>query len=623
MVQKLAPILEEEGIVVGACEMYHAVRPMAYRTDIWRAMVLWMYGGLYMDDKMALVEPLESWLDLEKETLLLPMDREGFFDKDLEALDLENLQLDNNSKPRAVWNGFMYSQPRHLFWIRILRRIAQQVFLKAYPHLEDGLLAITGPLAYMHAFYRAPKELQVTVRRDVEISGDEDNLKEWREMNLTFSSYLALSSNTSRPLVVQDVGSKIHGSPDNPKHYAFHWAHHTIYCNEKLDFEKYPKQRRLPKNFPKNFQVPRCDEAARGRGESVKDMCAAPTPRQIAQMPEGRLCDRGMLLPEVYLLGAMGFSMSQLVHDWTAAGMYTTTEYSESRTHLFFAKYFISKSYGNTWDMATIRPVWYNSLPRCTSHRFPQQGRVVLVDTTLDNLRMVPLPVNDMPAKDKKGISQLLNGANLTEISVAPRLRQLYGSLSNRVSFVVLLHNPLECLRFAWKLSRLMPPAQRRYENMLQPFIADSFIEELRQGVRAVQNSPRKITSLLWLAMFGEQIQHYLGAFAASQFLFAPYKYYKSSAREELQTHLEGRLEMPLKFTSSGEHDWQEVFNETVLPHNLVREFQIKFANKEIEHLEKVLLQAHNAGAKLLAFNVANGVAAELSHVHSWLSAGW
>ena len=49
MVQAISAELSQAGIVHNVCESVVMLRPKAYQADIWRALVLWKYGGLYMD----------------------------------------------------------------------------------------------------------------------------------------------------------------------------------------------------------------------------------------------------------------------------------------------------------------------------------------------------------------------------------------------------------------------------------------------------------------------------------------------------------------------------------------------------------------------------------------------
>ena len=51
------------------CSAYFNLRPGAFRADLWRALVLWQYGGLYLDHKLILATPFESVVDLNRQDL--------------------------------------------------------------------------------------------------------------------------------------------------------------------------------------------------------------------------------------------------------------------------------------------------------------------------------------------------------------------------------------------------------------------------------------------------------------------------------------------------------------------------------------------------------------------------
>lgn len=54
--------LESAG-VHGAYAALTQLRPMAYRIDLWRYMILWEYGVIYLDAKMTLQNNMSNWFD--------------------------------------------------------------------------------------------------------------------------------------------------------------------------------------------------------------------------------------------------------------------------------------------------------------------------------------------------------------------------------------------------------------------------------------------------------------------------------------------------------------------------------------------------------------------------------
>jgi hypothetical protein len=135
-------LLEQCGVVSGAYEAMMTLRALAFRADIWRVAMLWLHGGLYMDHKIALTQPLSSFVDLQNDNILLPLD----FDHTSQTRYLDGTT-------RSVLNGLLWSRPRHPILAEILRLQVQHVRERFY---GDSSLDITGPNAYGMALQSYP-----------------------------------------------------------------------------------------------------------------------------------------------------------------------------------------------------------------------------------------------------------------------------------------------------------------------------------------------------------------------------------------------------------------------------------------------------------------------------------
>mmetsp|Transcript_4382 Transcript_4382/g.14865 ORF Transcript_4382/g.14865 Transcript_4382/m.14865 type:complete len:143 (-) Transcript_4382:1590-2018(-) len=60
-------LLEEETGVAGAWEAFNNLRPGAYKVDLWRYLLLWAQGGVYLDCDLELQTPISMWLAGEEE----------------------------------------------------------------------------------------------------------------------------------------------------------------------------------------------------------------------------------------------------------------------------------------------------------------------------------------------------------------------------------------------------------------------------------------------------------------------------------------------------------------------------------------------------------------------------
>ena len=69
------------------------LRPVAFRADLLRAALLWQHGGLWMDHKMVLVEPLASLIDLTGDSAVMPLDQ---------------FNGCRNKKYRQAWSSFQF-----------------------------------------------------------------------------------------------------------------------------------------------------------------------------------------------------------------------------------------------------------------------------------------------------------------------------------------------------------------------------------------------------------------------------------------------------------------------------------------------------------------------------------
>jgi mannosyltransferase OCH1-like enzyme len=66
--------LAAAGVIEGAFDAYSALVAPAFRVDIWRAAVVYIHGGIYLDAKMVLTSHYSTWADVHRGTLSLCID---------------------------------------------------------------------------------------------------------------------------------------------------------------------------------------------------------------------------------------------------------------------------------------------------------------------------------------------------------------------------------------------------------------------------------------------------------------------------------------------------------------------------------------------------------------------
>jgi len=124
--QNISDILESVGVVSSAYRAFTSLRPIAYKADLWRYMILWDQGGIYLDVNIQLQQDLATWVDFERDELVLVRDQE----------------------PGRFWNAMIASTPRHPALAVIIRSVVRQVLAHSY---GDNDLDITGPQALSRA----------------------------------------------------------------------------------------------------------------------------------------------------------------------------------------------------------------------------------------------------------------------------------------------------------------------------------------------------------------------------------------------------------------------------------------------------------------------------------------
>eukprot|EP00400_MALV-I_sp_L67-5_P000822 gene822-868_t len=136
--------LQKAGVVDNAYEAFSYVRPISWKTDIWRAAALWMYGGMYFDHKVVLSHPVANYIDLTAENhIYLPLDstqvtNEGHYAKH------------GFGGRIGVQTALMYSTARHPALASILRHQISNVNRRYYGSMA---CETTGPIAFFNGLH--------------------------------------------------------------------------------------------------------------------------------------------------------------------------------------------------------------------------------------------------------------------------------------------------------------------------------------------------------------------------------------------------------------------------------------------------------------------------------------
>jgi len=127
--RKISQMLRDEGVTPDAFAAFSNLRPAAYRADLWRYMVLWAHGGVYLDANIRLKTPIQTWVDFTSEKLVLVNDK--------------------YAKGCAYWNAMMASPPKNKYLKTLIGFVVNNIENHAYGR---SALDITGPTAMCNAF---------------------------------------------------------------------------------------------------------------------------------------------------------------------------------------------------------------------------------------------------------------------------------------------------------------------------------------------------------------------------------------------------------------------------------------------------------------------------------------
>jgi len=208
-VARISEKLRASGIVADAEHAFKSLRPMAFRVDLWRLMVLWDTGGIYMDAKVKLLKPLQSIFDMNG-----------------------NLQVcgDGFASPapwggKLYWNGLMAAGVGSTAVAAAIERVVSNVMTRYYGDSlsEFGLLFITGPGALAQALWQSGFSIQSNCQWDK----DYEN-----RMFLHAGTDDRSLEHEDRSKLLATLDSAVHDMMKGGIYYSKFWKNSSIYCDE-------------------------------------------------------------------------------------------------------------------------------------------------------------------------------------------------------------------------------------------------------------------------------------------------------------------------------------------------------------------------------------------------------
>lgn len=204
-------------------------------------MVLWAYGGMYLDVKIVLKEPVSEWVDFHNDTLAL-----------VEDVGLRS----STGKKQGYWNAMMAAAPNSWVMGRVIRHVVQNIRKRSYGREnapEDCMLptacssaapvfGITGPAAFFRAAEDALAEAEKAWGGDESWSHVRQKLQpavraathKWESRDKfgkvnPHSMVQSVTTGTTIASINDDVHRITH--QESPA-YTELWRKHMVYCNE-------------------------------------------------------------------------------------------------------------------------------------------------------------------------------------------------------------------------------------------------------------------------------------------------------------------------------------------------------------------------------------------------------
>mmetsp|Transcript_56354 Transcript_56354/g.132104 ORF Transcript_56354/g.132104 Transcript_56354/m.132104 type:complete len:415 (+) Transcript_56354:86-1330(+) len=351
------------------------------------------------------------------------------------------------------------------------------------------------------------------------------------------------------------------------------------------------------------------------------------------------LCSWGKWLPELYLLGAPKCATSdlslQLVHNGIQSSVnisgYSFNDpdllkkdvpYLGEKESQFFQGWLYT--HNGTWDVEEALQDWWYYQAWCPAYVFEGSGmpvqRTLFAEYTPLNLGLVP------PDSSISGKLVTAWGYDLAGIYLPRTLAYFYGELSPKLSFIVMLREPLAQLQSSWyHAHHILTHAEVNSTQLVGDLpLESSFPAELARALNLADHGTMQLW--LWYSYYGRQVQAYLSIFAASQFVFIPMYYFLHKAREEVCATLQERLRYPISCQEVGPsintHDHPSLEEDLPATSALRARFEA-FMQPEIERLIQVLHRAYVQGAHLPAFHRHGLRPVRRRDVQSWLMEGW
>eukprot|EP00928_Gymnodinium_smaydae_P062996 TRINITY_DN46706_c0_g1_i1.p1 TRINITY_DN46706_c0_g1~~TRINITY_DN46706_c0_g1_i1.p1 ORF type:complete len:390 (+),score=81.82 TRINITY_DN46706_c0_g1_i1:60-1229(+) len=262
---------------------------------------------------------------------------------------------------------------------------------------------------------------------------------------------------------------------------------------------------------------------------TVRALSAAPRraapPAQAGKKPEEQnLCIKGRLVPELYVLGVHKAATCNLYNNLHCQGVQhpKAMNYMSEKEYPWWPRvnrlYRYTHSDMNASSIKETASHWLNDMPACDSEQ-----RKVVADMNPYNFGLVKQ-------------QQQQTDSNAGQVGGLPGLlSEVYGAQRKRLTFVVMLREPLSRMQSAWYMQR---------KSNSEPFHAQgasTFAQGLELAYQASSSSAGVLHPWLQEGLYSTRLPAWFKAFAESQFVFIPVGHFAKDP-SGVCTELESRL---------------------------------------------------------------------------------
>jgi len=338
------------------------------------------------------------------------------------------------------------------------------------------------------------------------------------------------------------------------------------------------------------------------------------------------MCYQGRQLPQLYLLGAAKASTTTLAHELMHAGVKCVHDHFSTKEFHFFDG-IMNWNYKTNEDFEAQKTAWLQWMPFCPNAAGEGKRRL-LADFTPDYLRMVTLPpvANRFGTFPPWGDAPKLgtkNGPDVEAVHLPGVLHKFYGEgASRRLSFVVLLREPLARMQSAWYHAQSF-----NFTNLCVDCRADSFQEAFQNHMGYFTDNPRRITDWIWQGMYAWQLDGWLATFKPDQFLLIPYKYLESEDKDNICLQISKHIDFDMNCDSQHKpisHEWS---HEHPPLEQDVQQYLRKRFDTEMKWHQNLLVTKLAKGLQhgMVLANYSGPEEGDnvQHHINNWLEKGW